>query len=81
MFGKITKICRHSFNQKVHVIAFVHWFGDTQYYQASGLYSVNTDTTISFHRAVPVTTTCSCNSYIYTKPTLDFELSKISNKS
>ena len=41
MFGKITKICRHSFNRKVHVIVFVHWFGDTQYYQASGLYSVN----------------------------------------
>ena len=55
MFGKITKICRHSFNQKVNVIAFIHWFGDTQYDQASGLYSVNTDTTMSFHRAVPIT--------------------------
>ena len=55
IFGKITKICRHSFSQKNNVITFVHWFGDTQYDQTSGLYSVNTDTTMPFHRAVPIT--------------------------
>ena len=55
MFGKITKICRQSLIRKVKVIAFIYWFGDTQYDQASGLYLVNTDTTMSFHQAVPIT--------------------------